>query len=134
MQYFKDIKGDVYGYDETVESQLPYIQKAIDAGWTDITGSWPPGPTQKETQSELSWAVTSALNNGAQKWGYDTIESGVSYVTSTNTQYAAEANALNTWRDTVWEWAIPALEKATFGETTEQFLAKMPAMPSKPVK
>jgi hypothetical protein len=42
MLYYKDLDTDtVYGYDETEESQLPYIQKAIDNGWEDITGNWP---------------------------------------------------------------------------------------------
>jgi hypothetical protein len=42
MLYYKDLVADiVYGYDETEESQLPYIQKAIDNGWENITGSWP---------------------------------------------------------------------------------------------
>ena len=42
MIYYKDLaNNEVYGYDETEESQLPYIQQAIDNGWENITGSWP---------------------------------------------------------------------------------------------
>jgi hypothetical protein len=45
MIYYKDLVNEVvYGYDETEESQLPYIEKAIENGWEDITGSWPPPP------------------------------------------------------------------------------------------
>lgn len=42
MIYYKDLtNNEVYGYDETEPSQLPYIQQAIDNGWKNITGNWP---------------------------------------------------------------------------------------------
>ena len=42
MVYYKDLTtNEVYGYDETEPSQLPYIQQAIDSGWENITGNWP---------------------------------------------------------------------------------------------
>ena len=37
MIYYKDLtNNEVYGYDE-IESQLPYIQQAIDNGWENIS-------------------------------------------------------------------------------------------------
>jgi hypothetical protein len=133
MRYFKNLEGVVSGFDETNPSQLPYMQKAIDAGDIEITGSWPPATTQSQTQTVLSASLTSAINDGAQQWGYDDIVSAVSYVNSTNPQYVAEANALIHWRDTVWAWAIPALANVTPGETPATFLANMPELPNKPV-
>lgn len=133
MQYFKDIKGDVYGYDETVESQLPYIQKAIDAGWKEITGEWPPSETLAQTQTRLEAVLGSAINDAATQWGYNSIEAAISYVTSTNPQYVAEGRALSKWRDEVWAWGIPALDAATPGETAGEFLADMPLPPPRPV-
>jgi hypothetical protein len=133
MRYFKDTKSAVYGYDETVESQLPYIQNAINAGWQEITGSWPPKETQAQAQIRLSAVITSAINNGAQGWGYDSIESGVSYVNSTNLQYVAEAKALSKWRDEVWAWGIPALVAVKPEETDGEFLSGMPEFPQRPV-
>lgn len=60
MLYYKDLIADeVYGYDETEESQLPYIQQAIDNGWENITGHYPYPPLpptaegNKETASGL---------------------------------------------------------------------------------
>ena len=46
MKYFKSQTGDVFGYDETYENDLPYIEAAIQAGWIDVTGSWPPVPVE----------------------------------------------------------------------------------------
>ena len=133
MRYFQNpTTKQVAGFDETVESQLPYIQQAIDSGATEITGSWPPAETQVQTQDRLSATLTSAINNGAKEWGYDDIVSAVSYATSTNPQYVAEAEALTKWRDDVWEWAIPSLAAVTPGESAGQFLATMPALPARP--
>ena len=60
MLYYKDLVDNVvYGYDETEESQLPYIQQAIDNGWENITGNWPLPPEpptaedNKATASDL---------------------------------------------------------------------------------
>jgi hypothetical protein len=133
MRYFKNTQTQqVAGFDETIPSQIPYMQQKIDAGWVEITGSWPPGETQQQAQDRLSSSVTSAVNDGAQSWGYDSIESAVSYVTSSNSQYVKEAQAMSKWRDDVWAWAIPALENVTPNMTINAFLATMPNVPSRP--
>jgi hypothetical protein len=132
MRYFKDTLNKVHGYDETIPSQLPYMQKAIDAHWVEVTGSWPLAETQQQAQNRLSPSVTSAINDGAQSWGYDSIESGVSYVTSSNAQYVKEAQVMSKWRDDVWAWAIPRLASVAPNTTVGAFLATMPAMPAKP--
>lgn len=57
MLYYKDLTDNVvYGYDETEESQLPYIEKAIENGWEDITGSWPlpDVPTAEDNKATAS--------------------------------------------------------------------------------
>jgi hypothetical protein len=132
MRYFKDPTNQVYGYNQNVPSQLPYIQQAIDAKWQEVTGSWPPAETQQQAQDRLSPSVTSAVNDGAQSWGYDSIESAVSYVTSSNPQYVKEAQAMSRWRDSVWAWAIPALASVQPNTTVGAFLANMPNVPPKP--
>lgn len=132
MRYFKDPTNQVHGYDETIPSQLPYMQKAIDAKWVEITNSWPPSETQQQAQNRLSPSITSAVNDGAQSWGYDSIESAVSYVTSSNPQYVKEAQAMSKWRDEVWAWAIPALAAVQPNTTVGAFLANMPNVPPKP--
>jgi hypothetical protein len=58
MVYYKDLTAnEVYGYDETEPSQLPYIQQAIDNGWENITGSYPyptPPPTAADNKATAS--------------------------------------------------------------------------------
>lgn len=44
MKFFKNLTGEVHGYDETYENDHPYIDAAIEAGWEDVTSSWPPHP------------------------------------------------------------------------------------------
>lgn len=62
MIYYKDLVNDVvYGYDETEESQLPYIQQAIDNGWENITSNWPlppEPPTAEENKATASQLLT----------------------------------------------------------------------------
>jgi hypothetical protein len=133
MRYFKDTTGQVHGYDETIPAFEPYIEKAIENKWKEVTGSYPPVETKDQAQTRLSPSITSAINDEAHQWGYDDIVSAVSYITSTNPQYVAEAKALLKWRDEVWSWAIPALNQVIPGETAGQFLANMPSPPARPV-
>ena len=132
MRYFKDTAGNVHGYDETIAAFEPYIEKAIENNWEEVTGSYPLAETKEQAQNRLSPSITSAINDEAHQWGYDDIVSAVSYLTSTNPQYVAEAKALLAWRDKVWAWAIPALTKVIPGETAGQFLADMPSPPTRP--
>ena len=74
MVYYKDPQtGVVFGYDNSEESQLPYIQAAIDAGWEDVTANWPPTPTPEEKKqlcvqtakyliSQADWSVLPDVN------------------------------------------------------------------------
>ena len=40
MRYFKNPTSEkIHGYDETVPSQLPYMDKAIAENWVEVTGS-----------------------------------------------------------------------------------------------
>lgn len=64
MRYFS-ANNQIFGYDETVESQLPYIDAAIERGDTEITGSWPPPPSSDE---HLAIALA-AINHAAQQAG-----------------------------------------------------------------
>jgi hypothetical protein len=60
MLYYKDLTDNVvYGYDETEESQLPYIEKAIENGWVDISENYPLPP--EPTSAEENKAKASAL-------------------------------------------------------------------------
>jgi len=92
-----------------------------------------PVPTQEQTVSILTKAVSSTLDKGAQTWNYDNIVSAASYVSSTNAQYAADAEVLIGWRDAVWAWAIPQFATVVAGTTPQSFLASIPQQPLQPV-
>ena len=132
MRYFKDTASQVYGYDETIEFFTPKIAQAIKDGWEEVTGLYPLPETKEQTQNRLSPSLTLAINDAAKSWGYDSIESAISYINSSNPQYVKEAKAMIKWRDNVWDWAISALNNVEPGETAGQFLATMPELPPKP--
>lgn len=47
MRLFKNpANNDVYGYDTT--DQQNFIDSAIAAGWQEVTGNWPPSPTEDQ--------------------------------------------------------------------------------------
>jgi len=132
MKYFqKTNTKEVYGYDENDPNQEDLIQQAIDNGWKDITGSWPPPPTKEFIISTYEGAAKINLDTVAQSWGYDSIMTAISYVSSTNAQYKAEAEALNAWRDSYWAEAY-TIEQGTLPDTAEAFVAMLPAAPTRP--
>lgn len=105
MKYYKnEVSNEVFGYDELDETQLPYMQKAIDAGYTDITDSWPPillpqAPNVTAVQIRLQLnkqglrtQVETAIANGSQdlkdKWQYGNVFS------STDSDIQAMATSL----------------------------------------
>src|SRR5690242_8980331 len=103
MKYFKN--GDnVSAYDETDETQHGLIALAIESGWQDITGAWPPAPTTAQVIAQGELALQNALDAVAQSWGYDNLISAASYANSTVPQFKAEAEVLISWRDQTWLW------------------------------
>lgn len=66
MKYFKDQKGEVFGYDETDSTQQTLIAAAIEVGWQDISGTWPPTQTLAQVQAlqvaALQAAYQAAIN------------------------------------------------------------------------
>jgi len=75
MKYYKNEETNlVYGYEESNPIEMEAIQKLIDAGYTDVTDSWPPAPepipeptppTKNELLAELELltAKIKALSN-----------------------------------------------------------------------
>jgi hypothetical protein len=64
MRYFNN-DGVVFGYDETNPNDDLYIAAALNAGWVEVTGSWPPPPTLDESKAiklaEINTACQIAL-------------------------------------------------------------------------
>lgn len=70
-EYFKAPNNQIYGYD--TETQQDLIQQAIDAGWEDVTSSWPfpPEPPTAEQNkltassllSQTDWTTIADIGN-----------------------------------------------------------------------
>lgn len=55
MKYFKNpISGRVFGFDETDETQKPFMQAAIDEGYVDVSEAWPPVHTPSANEVLLA--------------------------------------------------------------------------------
>ena len=63
MKFFKNTQTqEVFGYDE---DQQALIDQAIEAGWEEVTGSWPPPPAPVEiTQVTMRQARLALLQSG----------------------------------------------------------------------
>jgi hypothetical protein len=61
MKYFKNTEnGQVYGYDA---DQQDLVQAASDAGWQEITGSWPPPPSDDDLKAQCKAEAKRRLLN-----------------------------------------------------------------------
>lgn len=76
-----------------------------------------PAPTFADTQLQYTVAIQAHLDATAQSKGYDGILSLCSYVSSTNSTYAAQAKAGLDWRDNVWAYANNLLASVKAGTT-----------------
>jgi hypothetical protein len=136
MRYFKNPNGDVHGYDETYPDDAPYIETAIGAGWIEITGNWPLPPTPPTVQeliSALEQIVQTYIDSKAQEHGYDNANSCISYLNSSIAAWKSDATAMNTWRDSVWDFCYTnqaaELAGTTPMPTAAQLIAALPAAP-----
>ena len=60
MKYFRNPNDNiVYGYDPVDQQFL--IDAAIANGWTDITNSWPPSPTDQQLKAACAGEAKSRL-------------------------------------------------------------------------
>lgn len=132
MRHFK-FDGQVYGYDEADETQLPLIKNAIDNGWKEITGQWPPKPSAEEALFAFESEAKRIVKEVAKSWGYDDMNSAASYVHSRNERFAAEARALLDWRDSVWLWIEEHSQQIMDGEFLDKSVqSSLPALSVKP--
>ena len=92
----------------------------------------PEPPTTEEIIEGFRRAIQSHVDATARSRNYDSGTSLASYVASTNTEWAAEAQAFVAWRDAVWGYAYAELDKVTGGQreapTVEDFIAELPEM------
>jgi hypothetical protein len=88
--------------------------------------------------SRAEVAAQAVLDAGALAWGFDSLVSAASYVTSKNAQRRADAIALVDWRDDLWD-ASAAIKSSVIAGTQSApasiaaFLAALPAQPARTV-
>lgn len=86
----------------------------------------PPPPTE----ADYGAAIQAHIDGAARARGYDSGVALVSYLSSTNPSWAAEAATFNTWRDAVWAYAYGELAKVQGGQraqpTIAEFVAELP--------
>ena len=85
------------------------------------------------TVDAITSAVQEHLDATVQAKGYDNILACISYLSSTNPFFAAEATAALNWRDAVWTYCYQELTKWQSGtrvapETVALFIAELPVI------
>ena len=97
-------------------------------GWAAPPVAEPEPPTLADYENAIQGLVDSTATEKMFRDGVTL----ASYVSSTNPQWAAEAQAFVAWRDAVWAYSYTELAKVQAGEreqpTPEDFLTDLPAI------
>lgn len=116
------------------------LQRAIQFGlplpgptWTIATAQQVldiqnPAPTQAQAFAAIDSAVQAALDKKAKERGYDNADRCISYRNSSNTLWAADATAMELYRDACWSHTI-AQEALSQTPNAEAVVAGLPAAP-----
>ncbi|MGA0561686.1 hypothetical protein ACO2RV_04495 [Ancylobacter sp. VNQ12] len=91
----------------------------------ELNTPWEPIPSQ----ADYSCAIQAGIDAKARERGYDNGASLASYVSSTNVQWSAEAEAFVAWRDARWTYALAVMAAVQAGTRAappvEDFLAEI---------
>lgn len=86
----------------------------------------------EQTIEKFRVAIQSHVDQTAVSKRYDNGNSLATYVTSTVPQWASEATAFVSWRDSVWAYAYAEMDKVLGGlreqPTVQEFLDELPAI------
>lgn len=119
--------------------EAAYLDNVKDA-WPEIPASvqsvldtWNPveeTPDPSIVAAQFTASIQKLINAKAAERGYDSIQSAVTYRDDPNPAFAAEGEALFTWRSQVWTYATEELAKVLDGTikqpTLQDFLASAP--------
>lgn len=119
----------------------PYIYRADDpyrmAGLDDLVSELDVGTLPVETlpppvEKDYAEAIQAHVDAAAISRRYDSGNSLATYVSSSNPDWAAEAQAFVAWRDAVWAYAYVELDKVLAGEreqpSVEAFVGELPEL------
>ena len=99
---------------EELEAEIPQYQRQFDV---------------QTFKKDIDAKVSALLNSTAQSHGYSDSQSIVSYVSSSNTQWQAEAQAFVAWRDQVWQHVYveyTAIDAGGNIPNKDEFIASLP--------
>jgi hypothetical protein len=85
-------------------------------------------PSSEELISRIDIVVQGALDKKAQAKGYADAATCISYLNSSNADWAADANKMNIWRDKVWAYVF-GQEQLLPLPTPAEVEAGLPAAP-----
>lgn len=88
-----------------------------------------PPLTVVQIQAQLESEVQTYIDSKAKAKGYDSANSCISYLNSSNATWKADATAMNAWRDAVWLYCYTNAASATPSTTWAQLLPLLPAAP-----
>lgn len=84
------------------------------------------------SEDDYRRAIQNLIDTHAQSRRYDSGNSLATYVASSNTVWATEAQAFVIWRDAVWAYAYVELDKVLAGDREQpsvaDFLDELPVM------
>jgi hypothetical protein len=94
--------------------------------------------TDEEVRAQLVKGVEAFVDNYASGWGYNSVYTAATYLTSSVAKFKAEAKALVQWRDLVWYFIEDFDEKVRTGKkpapaSLEALIVMLPTPPDRPV-
>ena len=99
---------------EELEAEIPQYQRQFDV---------------ETFKKDIDTKVSTLLNSTAQSRGYSDSQSIVGYVSSSNVQWQAEAQAFVSWRDQIWERVYieyMAIDAGGSIPNEDEFMASLP--------
>lgn len=93
---------------------------------------WEPVEAAPATQSDYAAAIQTHVDATARSQQFNDGVTLASYAVSTNTIWAAQAQAFVAWRDAVWVYAYGEMDKVLGGQrpqpTVAEIVAELPAI------
>ena len=117
--YFSPSTGRFYEGAPMPLDAEPSTQAALDASQPQ-----PPPPTLADYEN----AVQGVLDSYAVSKGYRNADAMATFVSSTVTQWAAEATALVAWRDSCWSRSFLLLQQVNAGTAAQPTIASLIAI------
>lgn len=115
-----------------MEDGVEKLVASDDERFADLAVEAAPFPISLPAEDDYRHAIQSLVDSHAQSRRYDNGNSLATYVTSSNPDWAAEAQAFVVWRDAVWAYAYAELDKVLSGEraqpNVEAFINELPAI------